>query len=67
MVWFSDAHFRAVKQAPACFDCRHFHFRETRSGGEHCCSMAKPGFPNVGRHCPAYDYEPGCDAAEFGA
>lgn len=64
MVWSSDAVYRATGKAPDCFDCQHYHFRETRGEGEHCCSMTKAGFPNVGRYCPAYVYEPGSDKAE---
>jgi len=67
MAWSSDAHFRAIGKAPDCYACAYYQSRLDRSWSEHCCSIAKPAFPNGGRYCPYYEYESGSDKAEYPA
>ena len=42
-----------------CFSCSHY-----RAGDPAYCTKRKPGFPQVGRACRAFDYEPGSDEGE---
>lgn len=65
MAWCSDVHFRDHRTAPACFDCDMYQHRIDGGWSEHCCSIDKPDFPNAGEQCPAYQYDPGSDKAEY--
>jgi len=48
-----------------CFSCRHY--RATYPGDPAYCTKRRPGFPEVGRACRAFEYEPGADELERGA
>lgn len=53
--------------APACWSCAHYR-RKVREdqAAFHWCEITYSGFPQVGKRCPGYLYDPVADAAEFG-
>jgi hypothetical protein len=55
-----------IHSPPPCWSCQQFlHQRHGRSDGADYrwhCRLAQPGFPQIGKHCSSYVYEPGSDA-----
>jgi len=48
-----------------CWSCDKWE-REQKGPHEyhHYCRISRPGFPNIGSACAAFDYEPGSDQEE---